>query len=74
MEERIAIITGGLRGLGRAMAFGLAGAGHNVVAVGHIEADIAAIDGGNGRRQAGGADPAPRRRSADPPIATASSR
>jgi NAD(P)-dependent dehydrogenase (short-subunit alcohol dehydrogenase family) len=44
MEERIAIITGGLRGLGRAMAFGLAGAGHNVVAVGHIEADIAAIE------------------------------
>jgi NAD(P)-dependent dehydrogenase (short-subunit alcohol dehydrogenase family) len=44
MEERIAIITGGLRGLGHAMAFGLAGAGHNVVAVGHIEADIAAIE------------------------------
>ena len=44
MEERIAIITGGLRGLGQAMAFGLAGAGHNVVAVGHIEADIAAIE------------------------------
>src|SRR5271165_4180933 len=44
MEQRIAIVTGGLRGLGRAMAFGLARAGHNVVAVGHIDADIAATE------------------------------
>ena len=40
MEQRVAIVTGGLRGLGRAMALGLAQAGHRVVAVGHIEADI----------------------------------
>ena len=40
MEQRTAIVTGGLRGLGRAMALGLAEAGHRVVAVGHIEADI----------------------------------
>jgi len=44
MEQRIAIVTGGLRGLGRAMAFGLARAGHKVVAVGHIDADVAAIE------------------------------
>jgi NAD(P)-dependent dehydrogenase (short-subunit alcohol dehydrogenase family) len=44
MEQRIAIVTGGLRGLGRAMAFGLARAGHNVVAVGHIDADITTIE------------------------------
>jgi len=44
MEQRIAIVTGGLRGLGRAMAFGLARAGYKVVAVGHIDADVAAID------------------------------
>jgi len=39
-EERIAIVTGGLRGLGRAMALGLARTGHKVVAVGHIDSDI----------------------------------
>ena len=44
MEQRVAIVTGGLRGLGRAMAVGLAREGHNVVAVGHIDADIAAIE------------------------------
>ena len=44
MERRVAIVTGGLRGLGRAMAFGLAREGHHVVAVGHIEADIAAVE------------------------------
>src|SRR5436305_13053716 len=44
MEQRVAIVTGGLRGLGRAMAFGLAKEGHNVVAVGHIDADIAGIE------------------------------
>src|SRR5262252_3504587 len=44
MEQRVAIVTGGLRGLGRAMAFGLAREGHNVIAVGHIETDIAEVD------------------------------
>jgi NAD(P)-dependent dehydrogenase (short-subunit alcohol dehydrogenase family) len=44
MEQRVAIVTGGLRGLGRAMAFGLARVGHNVVAIGHIEADVAAVE------------------------------
>ena len=43
-EGRAAIVTGGLRGLGRAMALGLAGAGMGVLAVGHIEADVAAFD------------------------------
>ncbi len=40
---RVAIVTGGLRGLGRAMALGLAGAGHRVVAVGHLAEDVAAF-------------------------------
>jgi 3-oxoacyl-[acyl-carrier protein] reductase len=40
MAGQVAIVTGGLRGLGRAMAFGLARQGHPVVAVGHIESDI----------------------------------
>jgi NAD(P)-dependent dehydrogenase (short-subunit alcohol dehydrogenase family) len=44
MEQRVAIVTGGLRGLGRAMAFGLAREGHDVVAVGHIELDIAEVE------------------------------
>src|ERR1700746_2797417 len=43
MEQRVAIVTGGLRGLGRAMAFGLAREGHHVVAVGHIDTDIAEV-------------------------------
>src|SRR5436190_11867034 len=43
MEQRVAIVTGGLRGLGRAMALGLAREGHPVVAVGHIESDVAAM-------------------------------
>jgi 3-oxoacyl-[acyl-carrier protein] reductase len=43
MEQRVAIVTGGLRGLGRAMAFGLVREGHAVVAVGHIDADVAGI-------------------------------
>jgi NAD(P)-dependent dehydrogenase (short-subunit alcohol dehydrogenase family) len=49
MEQRNAIVTGGLRGLGRAMALGLAREGCRVLAVGHIEADVAAI----GRELAG---------------------
>jgi NAD(P)-dependent dehydrogenase (short-subunit alcohol dehydrogenase family) len=40
-ENRVALVTGGLRGLGRAMSLGLAKAGHKVVAVGHIESDVA---------------------------------
>ncbi len=40
---RAAIVTGGLRGLGEAMSLGLAGAGYAVLAVGHIEADVAAM-------------------------------
>jgi 3-oxoacyl-[acyl-carrier protein] reductase len=40
MEQRVAIVTGGLRGLGRAMALGLAREGHRVAAIGHIESDI----------------------------------
>jgi NAD(P)-dependent dehydrogenase (short-subunit alcohol dehydrogenase family) len=39
MSERVAIITGGLSGLGRAMTLGLARSGARVLAVGHIEAD-----------------------------------
>jgi NAD(P)-dependent dehydrogenase (short-subunit alcohol dehydrogenase family) len=42
-ENRVALVTGGLRGLGKAMAFGLARDGHPVVAVGHIESDVAEV-------------------------------
>jgi NAD(P)-dependent dehydrogenase (short-subunit alcohol dehydrogenase family) len=48
MEERVAVVTGGLRGLGRAMALGLAGIGHRVVAVGHIESDVADMEAAAG--------------------------
>jgi NAD(P)-dependent dehydrogenase (short-subunit alcohol dehydrogenase family) len=41
MENAVAIVTGGLRGLGKAMALGLLRAGHPVVAVGHIADDVA---------------------------------
>ena len=40
MSGEIAIVTGGLRGLGRAMALGLLHSGRRVVACGHIESDI----------------------------------
>jgi NAD(P)-dependent dehydrogenase (short-subunit alcohol dehydrogenase family) len=48
MEQRLALVTGGLRGLGRAMALGLARAGHRVVAVGHIDSDIAEMEAAAG--------------------------
>src|SRR6266699_2528521 len=44
MEERVALVTGGLRGRGRAMALGLAREGHPVVAVGHIAEDVPEIE------------------------------
>jgi 3-oxoacyl-[acyl-carrier protein] reductase len=44
MTGRTALVTGGLRGLGRAMALGLLRAGHRVAAVGHIAEDVAAIE------------------------------
>jgi 3-oxoacyl-[acyl-carrier protein] reductase len=50
MEQRTAIVTGGLRGLGRAMALGLAEAGHRVMAVGHIETDIPELNGAAAER------------------------
>jgi NAD(P)-dependent dehydrogenase (short-subunit alcohol dehydrogenase family) len=53
MTDRIAIVTGGLRGLGRAMTLGLLEQGHRVTAVGHISEDIdemsALAGGGAGR-------------------------
>lgn len=45
MSDRVAIVTGGLRGLGKAMTFGLAKAGYPVVAVGHIAEDVPAFLG-----------------------------
>jgi NAD(P)-dependent dehydrogenase (short-subunit alcohol dehydrogenase family) len=44
MEQRVALVTGGLRGLGRAMTFGLARTGHLVAAVGHIAEDVPEIE------------------------------
>ncbi len=45
MTERVAIVTGGLRGLGRGMTIGLARAGIKVLAVGHIDSDVPAMTG-----------------------------
>jgi NAD(P)-dependent dehydrogenase (short-subunit alcohol dehydrogenase family) len=45
MTDRVAIVTGGLRGLGRGMALGLAASGVRVLAVGHLPEDVAAMQG-----------------------------
>src|SRR4051794_18234581 len=45
LADQVAIVTGGARGLGRAMTLGLARAGATVVAVGHIEDDLAPLAG-----------------------------
>lgn len=39
MMKPVAIVTGGMRGLGKAITFGLAQAGHPVLAVGHLPED-----------------------------------
>jgi 3-oxoacyl-[acyl-carrier protein] reductase len=44
MQDKVALVTAGLRGLGRAMTFGLAASGYRVAAVGHILNDIADIE------------------------------
>jgi NAD(P)-dependent dehydrogenase (short-subunit alcohol dehydrogenase family) len=43
MPDRVAIVTGGLRGLGRGMTLGLAASGIRVLAVGHLPEDVAAM-------------------------------
>ncbi len=45
MTGRVAIVTGGLRGLGRGMTLGLAATGVKVLAVGHLPEDVAAMAG-----------------------------
>jgi 3-oxoacyl-[acyl-carrier protein] reductase len=45
MVNRVAIVTGGLRGLGRGMTLGLAASGVRVLAVGHLPEDVAAMQG-----------------------------
>jgi NAD(P)-dependent dehydrogenase (short-subunit alcohol dehydrogenase family) len=45
MTDRVAIVTGGLRGLGRGMTLGLAATGVRVLAVGHLPEDVAAMEG-----------------------------
>ena len=44
MQDKVALVTGGLRGLGQAMTLGLAASGYRVAAVGHILNDIADIE------------------------------
>jgi NAD(P)-dependent dehydrogenase (short-subunit alcohol dehydrogenase family) len=43
MPDRVAIVTGGLRGLGRGMTLGLAATGVQVLAVGHLPEDVAGM-------------------------------
>jgi NAD(P)-dependent dehydrogenase (short-subunit alcohol dehydrogenase family) len=45
VASRVAIVTGGLRGLGRGMTLGLAASGVRVLAVGHLPEDVAAMQG-----------------------------
>jgi 3-oxoacyl-[acyl-carrier protein] reductase len=45
MTGRAAIVTGGLRGLGKAMTLGLAATGVRVLAVGHLAEDMEAMTG-----------------------------
>ena len=45
MTDRVAIVTGGLRGLGRSMTLGLARIGVRVLAVGHIDSDVPGMSG-----------------------------
>ena len=40
MTERVAIVTGGIRGLGRAMSLGLLKEGYHVLGVGHLPEDV----------------------------------
>ena len=54
MADKMAIVTGGLRGLGRAMVLGLARAGHRVAAVGHIAEDVAEMEAAAGALDGGG--------------------
>jgi meso-butanediol dehydrogenase/(S,S)-butanediol dehydrogenase/diacetyl reductase len=42
-NTEVAIVTGGLRGLGKAMTLGLLRSGRKVVAVGHIAEDMPAL-------------------------------
>ena len=72
MEQRVAIVTGGLRGLGRAMTFGLAREGYHILAVGHIDADVATVEAEAGAIKPRGQIRDERQDLPGPPIASAS--
>ena len=74
MERRVAIVTGGSRGLGRAMVFGLAREGHDVAAVGHIDTDIAEVEAATAGANSRGMSWRSSQIHAGQPTATASSR